>query len=63
MSFGGWGRVGGMDWGVEVIDGKAPNKYMFSLDNRVMVIRCGQESHKDVRLQFQMKFARNRRLS
>jgi len=25
--------------GVEAIDRKAPDKYMFSLDNRVMVIR------------------------
>lgn len=32
------GCEGFYGWGVEAIDGKAPDKYMFSLDNMVMVI-------------------------
>lgn len=41
MRGGGWGDVKWMfeGEGVEAIDRKAPDKYMFSLDNMAMVIR------------------------
>jgi hypothetical protein len=42
MSFGGWGfraSAGFWVYGLEAIDRKSPDKYMFSPDNRGVVIR------------------------